>query len=116
MSDLTRQFGVWPAVLVETGRYWLRRHHILIALVILCALVGALLALLHVDSAKWFLVSSVIYCPIILGLVCMSGIVSDDRTSGLIVLWFQKPGLMHRAYAIRYVLGLVLLTTLTVPL
>lgn len=110
MIEPVLQPPIWRTVAQETSRYWLRRHRSLITGVCAAALVATLMAVAgHFDEARSVLAATVFYAPFIAGLMAMSGIVSDDRESGLIVLWLQKPGTLFRVYAVRYALYQALL-------
>jgi hypothetical protein len=42
------------------------------------------------------------FSPIVVGVLSMSGIVSDDIESGLVVMWQQKAGALRHIYVTRY--------------
>jgi hypothetical protein len=75
---------------------------------------GLLVAKAGISEA--FVLGMTFYAPFALGLVVMSGLVSDERATGLIVLWLQKPTWLSRTYSIRYALYLLLLSVVTLVL
>jgi hypothetical protein len=101
---------VWPTVIEEACRYWLLRHRVMLLCVTAGSVLAVLLALLgQAERSQLILAAVALYSPVAAGLIAMSGIVGDERASGLILLWFQKPGRLLRSYLIRYLLYQALL-------
>ena len=93
--------GAWAVL-----DYWKRRYTPLIVIIGVAA-TGALAVALsgHAERAKYVLAALATFAPVAAGLLVMSGIVSDDRETGVILLWFQKPAPLFRTYALRYVIS-----------
>lgn len=99
-----------PVVARETFRFWVRRNLVAFTFIGAAAVAAPLLMFAdQIENAPLIAAGLLFYAPVILGLLCMSGIVSDERASGLIVMWFQKPGSLFRAYLTRYVLNQLVL-------
>src|SRR5262245_48163491 len=82
---------------------WGRRYRgILVAIAALAAIALGLSLAGDRSSAQILFGQIMLFSPVIAGLLTMSGIVSDERESGLIVMWFQKPGSLFRTYFVRY--------------
>jgi hypothetical protein len=107
----------WPALLPEFGRTWARRHRRLARILAAGAVIGVSAQLLNDEPLGVMLILLV---PLVAcfgaGAVVMSGIVSDERRSGLLVMWAQQPGSIVKPYAIRYALHLLLLSAFAVVL
>jgi hypothetical protein len=117
MSGTVVQEPVWRTLVQETALYCLRRFRGLIVAVGCVTLLAAVLAFGgQTEVASTALAGVVFYAPFIAALLVMSGIVSDELATGLIVMWFQKPGMLVGAYAIRYALYLFLLSAAAVVL
>ena len=110
--------GAWQrGVVAESARYWLRRNRTLLVVVTGAVLVGgALVAVDETDRSGTILAMTVGWGPLVAGLLTMSGIVSSELESGLVVMWFQKPGTLVRPYFVRYLIGQALLATFAVLL
>ncbi len=117
MNEIVLSPRVWLTVAAETSRYWLRRQRAMMLVLGLATLVAGL-APFSAPSQESAVVLAVaaLYAPLLAGLLAMSGIVADERASGLIVMWFQKPGTLFRSYLIRYLLYLALIAALTLGL
>ena len=108
--------NLWLTLGTETARCLWRRHlPLLLGLAASVALAGGLLVT-NARISEAFVLGMSFYAPFALGLIVMSGLVSDERASGLIVLWLQKPSWLSRTYSIRYGLYLLLLTLVTLML
>jgi len=93
--------------------YWKRRYTPLI-IVVGVTVTGALAFALTGQSerARYVLAVLAVFPPVVAGLLMMSGIVSEDRESGLILMWFQKPARLFRTYALRYAISQAVLLLL----
>jgi hypothetical protein len=117
VSEAALPDRVWRTLVLETASSWLRRFRGLFAAIGCVTLLAAVLVFGgQTEAGTRVLAGVVFYAPFIAALLAMSGIVSDELESGLIVMWFQKPGMMFLAYAIRYVLYLFLLAVGAVAL
>jgi hypothetical protein len=107
----------WPALLPEFGRTWARKHRRLIRILAASAVIGITAQLLNDEPLGFMLI---VLLPLVAcfgaGAVVMSGIVSDERHSGLLIMWAQQPGSIVKPYAIRYALHLLLLSAFAVVL
>ena len=109
MNRLSSSKRLWPAVVGETLRYWINQNRTLLLVIGSVALLSILGAVAGMtESSELLLGLLVVYAPAAAGLVTMSGIVSQDRASGLIVMWFQKSGTIYRVYGARYLIYLAL--------
>ncbi len=113
MSAAMPTSSLWFTLLAEGKRCLVRRHYMLLVIMAATALLAAILLAAGIDNGELILLGFAFYAPFTAGLVVMSGIVSDERASGVIVLWLQKPALLSRSYTIRYGLYLLLLSILT---
>lgn len=117
MTDLLVSSRVWPTLAAESARYWMRRHRALVPAIAVTTLAGMLSAITgKVDHAQTLIAMIAFFAPFLGGLVSMSGIVVDERESGLILLWFQKPGSLVRSYTIRYALYQALMALFAIAL
>jgi hypothetical protein len=95
--------------------YWKRRYTPLVALIGVAVTAALALALSgQSERARYILAGLTAFAPVAAGLLIMSGIVSEDRESNLILIWFQKPARLVRTYALRYAVSqgvLLLLST-----
>ena len=108
--------SLWLTLGMETTRCLLRRHFALLLGLAVSVAVAAALLVAKAGISEAFVLGMSFYAPFALGLVVMSGLVSDERASGLIVLWLQKPAWLSRTYSIRYGLYLLLITLVTLIL
>lgn len=90
-------------LLVEFWRYALRRHGRTALLAVAGTLALTLLSNAGDREPGSAITTVAFYIPIAAGVLMMSGIVSDERRSGMIMLWFQKGDAVWRSYMIRYV-------------
>jgi hypothetical protein len=124
MSNVTEFRGrLLPVVAAETARYWLRRHRVL-----LLGLAAVTLALAwsaqgaqgtqgaQGERGTQLLSMLVFFAPLVAGLLTMSGIVADERESGIMLLWYQKPGTLFRYYLVRYSLHYLMLAAFALGL
>ena len=96
---------VWPTVATESIRYWLRRHRLLLWLLVAGVTAAVATAVAgRIETADLLLETLLFYVPAFAGLLTMAGIVADERESGIILIWSQKAGSMLRYYVIRYAL------------
>ena len=100
----------WQRLARVLTSYWLRRHRIVIA----ATAVASTLALVFVlmgdrQRARILFGEILLFSSVGAGLLTASGLVSDERESGLIIMWFQKPGNLLRLYIARYLLGQTIL-------
>ena len=106
----TSTLHLLPVVARELFRFWLRRNLVAFTFIGAAAILGTLLMFVdQIEAAPMIVGGLAFLAPVTLGLLCMSGIVADERASGLIVMWFQKPGSLFRAYLTRYLLNQVML-------
>jgi hypothetical protein len=108
MKSSSLTIGSWAVL-----DYWKRRYRALIVVVgvVVTAALGVALSG-AMERAKAIVAGVVAFAPVIAALLTMSGIVSDDRESGLILMWFQKPARLFRTYAVRYAISLCVLLVL----
>jgi hypothetical protein len=108
---------VWPTVAAEVIRFWLRRHRtFLLMLSLFVALTIVALLTGRSDQAERILILVAFFAPITVGLLSMSGIVADERESGILVIWIQKPGTILRYYAVRYGLYVAMIAVFVLAL
>jgi hypothetical protein len=93
--------------------YWNRRFRTLIVAVgvVATAALGVPLSG-GTERAKAIVAGVVGFAPLVAALLTMSSIMSDDRESGLILMWFQKPARLFRTYALRYAISQAILVVL----
>lgn len=110
-----------PVTRIDVARalahIWYRQHRRLLAILLGTTVIAwIMLAAGHRDSADGVMRSVVFYGMIAVGMLTMSGAVSEEYRSGLVSLWFQKPGSLVRTYLSRYAFhqGLVVATALIV--
>ncbi|MEX2281066.1 MAG: hypothetical protein WEE89_01110 [Gemmatimonadota bacterium] len=115
MTSLTGS-NLWVTLVLETGRFLLRRHIPLFVVMAMSAILGATLLFAGIEYGESIVLGMAFYAPFIAGLVIMSGLVSDERASGFFLLWVQKPAWLSRSYAIRYALYLLLLALVAATL
>jgi len=110
--------GAWRGGLAtESARYWVRRNRTVLVVVTGAVLLGTVMALVgDADRSRKVLAMSVGWGPLVAGVLTMSGIVSAELESGLVVMWFQKPGTLLRPYLVRYLIGQALLVTFALML
>lgn len=91
-------------------RAWVRKQRVLLVLTGL-AVTGALVSAVtgNAEPSRHIVRLSMFYLPMIAGLLTLSGIVSEDRDTNFMVLWFQKPGRIIPIYLKRYLVGLAAL-------
>jgi hypothetical protein len=100
----TRVGGI--AIARALSRYWLRRHRPALLVLAAVAVVALVLAFGGQRSRAETLYGQILFfTPVAAGLLSMGGIVSDERQSGLIVMWFQKRGSLFRTYVVRYAIA-----------
>jgi hypothetical protein len=93
--------------------YWKRRYKTLLVCVGVAVTAAFGVALSgQTERAKAIVAGVVAFAPLVAALLTMSGIVSDDRDSGLILMWFQKPARLFRTYALRYAISQAILVVL----
>jgi hypothetical protein len=89
-------------LLADASRVFLRRNWLILSLLVVAVCTGATLAAARVAEARLIMAGIALYAPLVAGFITMSGIVGDERQSGFIVMWFQKPALISGIYALRY--------------
>ena len=75
---------LWLTLGLETGRCLWRRHLALLVVLTASVIGAAGLLAAKVDASESVLLGISFYAPFALGLVVMSGLVSDERASGLV--------------------------------
>ena len=86
--------------------YWKRRYKKLLVGVGVAVTAAFGVALSgETERARAIVAGVVAFAPIVAALLTMSGIVSDDYESGLMLMWFQKPARLFRTYAARYAIS-----------
>ena len=86
----------------ELIRIWLRQNWVVSGLYIGATLVALVLGQTEPERGAIVLGYVASFGAAIMGLKVMSRIVGAERTGGLFLIWLQKPGLLLRAYALRY--------------
>lgn len=109
--------GARRALLEGTLRHWSIRHRRLGTMLALALVVAtALIVSGRPERAQVLLAAIAFFGPFVVGLVTMTGVVTDDIRSGIIVLWYQQPGALAGWYTRRYVQALVLLVAFALVL
>lgn len=104
----------WADIIRTLAGVWFRRHRRTLA--ILGLAVGASVVLLFAGTkgrGELFIGTVVMFAGFGISMMTMDGIVAEDYRSGLVALWFQKPGSLAQIYVTRYVV-LQALTVLAV--
>jgi hypothetical protein len=107
--------GPQRVVFNELLRQAIRRNRLVIAFAaISLVLIGIMGATGRSDQAKSVLSGLSVIAPLVAGILTMGGIVSDDRESGVILLWFQKPRSLIHTYGTVFALKLALLVAFVI--
>ncbi len=98
-----------PVARVLAG-FWLRRHRTAVLVTGVAGFLGLIYLIAgQPERARVVFGEMLLLAPVAAGLLTTSGIVSDERDSGLMVMWFQKRGSLFRTYFFRYAVGQALL-------
>jgi hypothetical protein len=103
MAGPRRAFGT-ATFLRELVRTWLRENRLLLTLVVGLSLAVASFPLWRGDGTSEGIFGAFLYLPFLIALSLTAGIVSDDRATGLVDLWFQRPEPLLRFYTRRVAL------------